>query len=101
MHPLPADLTTPDIGDFCRRWQIEELARFGSMARGDARPDSDVDLLVTFKPDASWSLWELAEMRAELQAHLRRNVELVEPSAIRNPFRRRAILRDKRIIYVG
>jgi predicted nucleotidyltransferase len=40
---------------FCRRWRITELALFGSVLRPDFRPDSDLDLLVTFAPDAAWS----------------------------------------------
>jgi len=41
------------LTDLCRRWQVMELAVFGSVARGSSRPDSDLDLLVTFAPDAS------------------------------------------------
>jgi hypothetical protein len=96
-----ADVTATRVSDFCCRWQVRELALIGSVARGDARPDSDVDVLVTFHPQAHWSLWELAAMREELQAILPRSVDLVEESALRNPFRRRAILRDKRVIYAG
>jgi len=44
------------IAEFCRRWKITELALFGSVLRDDFRPDSDVDVLVTFAPDAPWSL---------------------------------------------
>ena len=39
------------IEKFCRRWKIKELALFGSVLREDFRPDSDVDVLVTFEPD--------------------------------------------------
>ncbi len=41
------------IVDFCKRWKITELAIFGSATRADFRPDSDIDVLVAFAPDAS------------------------------------------------
>ena len=40
------------ITDFCQRWKITEFAFFGSVLRDDFRPDSDIDVLVTFAPDA-------------------------------------------------
>src|SRR5262245_9272753 len=44
----------------CQRWKIRELSLFGSAARGDARADSDIGLLVEFEPDADWSLLDTA-----------------------------------------
>lgn len=44
------------IGDFCQRWSITEFALFGSVLRADFGPASDVDVLVTFAPDAPWTL---------------------------------------------
>ena len=41
---------------FCRRWRVTELSLFGSVARDESRPDSDIDVLVTFAPEAPWSL---------------------------------------------
>jgi uncharacterized protein len=43
----------------CRRWRVRELSVFGSVVRADFRPDSDVDVLVVFEPDADWSLLDL------------------------------------------
>jgi predicted nucleotidyltransferase len=45
-----------EIAAFCQRWQIAELAFFGSVLRDDFRPESDVDVLVTFAPGVEWSL---------------------------------------------
>jgi uncharacterized protein len=87
------------IAPFCRRWQVQQLALFGSAARGDDRPDSDVDVLVTFKPHAEWSLFDLVDMRDELSRILRRDVDLVEEGALRNPFLRQAVLRDKVVLH--
>ena len=44
------------IAEFCRKWKIVEFALFGSVLRDDFRPDSDVDVLVTFSPDSDWEL---------------------------------------------
>ena len=87
------------LKELCRRWQIAELALFGSVARGTAKSDSDVDLLVTFEPDAPWSTLDLVDLREELTSLFGRPVDLVEERAIRNPYRRTAILRDKSILY--
>lgn len=65
------------IAAICRRYGIAELKVFGSVARGEDRPDSDVDLLYVTVPDSATSLWELWELRDELAQLLGRNVDLV------------------------
>ena len=55
--PIP----TEQLEEFCR-WWIAELRVFGSALRGDFRPDSDLDLLVTFAPHADWSLLDHVAM---------------------------------------
>ena len=86
----------PDkIAAFCRRWRIAELALFGSVLRDDFRPDSDVDVLVSFAPGADWSLFDHALMAEELSAIVGRKVDLITPRAIErsaNWIRRKAIL---------
>ena len=89
------------IAAFCRKWQITELALFGSVLREDFRPESDVDVLVTFTPEAKWSLMDLAEMEMELAEIFGREVDLVEKDALRNPFRRYAILTSKEVLYAA
>jgi len=89
---------------FCRRWQIEELALFGSVLREDFGPDSDIDLLVTFAPGSERSLDDLIAMQEEIEAIFGRRVDLVNRRAVeesRNYIRRRAILRSARTIYVA
>jgi predicted nucleotidyltransferase len=60
---------------------------FGSVARGEARADSDIDLLAEFEPDARLSLVGLASLRAELSELLGAPADLVERSALRPPVR--------------
>ena len=50
------DFSQAEISEFCRRWQISELALFGSVLRDDFGPESDLDVLVTFFPGANWGL---------------------------------------------
>jgi predicted nucleotidyltransferase len=95
----PIDLER--IGEFCRRWKVTELALFGSVLRDDFRPDSDIDVLVTFEPEAPWTLWDLSRMRTDLKAIFGREVDLVEKKALRNPFRRQAILANQRVVYAA
>ena len=97
LHLPPRDALT----ELCRRWRVTELALFGSVARGDSRPNSDVDVLVTFQPNAPWSSLDLVDMRDELVRLFGRPVDLVEESAVRNPHRRASMLRDKSVLYAA
>ena len=89
------------IGEFCLRWKVVEFSLFGSVLREDFRPDSDVDVLVTFAPEARVSLFDLVEMQDELKAIFKRDVDLVEKDALENPFRKRKILGTARVVYAS
>lgn len=92
------------IADFCQRWQITELALFGSVLRDDFRPDSDIDVLITFAPDSRWSLFDFVRMQRELTAIFGREVDLVERDAVienHSAMRRKAILDSAQVIYVA
>ena len=47
-------MSEDQLAAFCRRWKIQELALFGSVLREDFRPESDIDVLVTFAPILTW-----------------------------------------------
>ena len=98
---LPIDLPLYRIAAFCERWKITEFALFGSVLREDFRPDSDVDVLVSFQPRAPWSLWDLVEMQEELGAIFGRPVDLIEKEGLRNPYRRHEILSTRRVVYAA
>jgi hypothetical protein len=102
MIPLPIQLPEAKISNFCERWKISELALFGSVLRDDFRPESDLDVLVTFSFDADWSLFDHVQMQQELAKILERKVDLVSKRAIersQNWIRRREILETAKIIY--
>ncbi len=90
------------LSSFCHRWQISELAFFGSVLREDFRLDSDIDMLVSFHPQAPWTLFDLVTMQQELETLTGREVDLIEKTVIensRNPIRRRNILDSAQVIY--
>jgi uncharacterized protein len=105
MPVTPAvNLERPELAAFCRRWKVRALAVFGSALREDFRPDSDVDLLVTFEPDANWGLLEQTTMESELAALLGRKVDLVSRRAVErstNWIRRKAILDSAETVHVA
>lgn len=71
-----------DIEAFCRKWRITELSVFGSAARGELRPDSDLDALVSFEPDADWDLLDLLHVQDDLERIVGRRVDMVERCAL-------------------
>ncbi|HXJ92155.1 MAG TPA: nucleotidyltransferase domain-containing protein [Terriglobia bacterium] len=92
------------VAGFCQRHRIRELALFGSVLREDFRPDSDVDVLVEFEPEAHHGLFALSRMQSELEEILGRGVDLIERSAIeksRNYIRRKAILSSAETVYAS
>ncbi|GAB4297742.1 MAG: nucleotidyltransferase family protein [Oscillatoriaceae cyanobacterium] len=93
------EVSSDAIVAFCQKWKITEFALFGSILRDDFRPDSDVDVLVTFAPDEKWSLFDIVRMKEEMKIIFGREVDLVEKRALKNPFRRYEILRTKEVIY--
>ena len=71
------------IEAICRRHRIKRLALFGSYARGDFRPESDIDILVEFENDAAIGFLELARIQRELAELFGRPVDLVPVSGLK------------------
>ncbi|MBU4273175.1 MAG: nucleotidyltransferase domain-containing protein [Planctomycetes bacterium] len=89
------------LSAFCRKWRIRELCLFGSALRDDFGPDSDLDFLVSFEPGTPMDIDRLLEMKEELAARLGRPVDLVEKEALRNPWRKYEILKNREVIYAN
>ena len=66
-----------ELKEFCRRYQVDRLALFGSVLRQDFCKDSDVDVLVSFEPDAHVGFLTLSRMQRELSELFKRPVDLV------------------------
>jgi predicted nucleotidyltransferase len=104
MTSMDLGLPQERLAEFCRRWKISRLAVFGSAAQGKLRPDSDIDLLVTFAPDADWSMFDHYRMEGELVELLGREVDLVSNRAVQenpNPIFRRQIFGSAKEIYAA
>ncbi len=97
-------LDTDKLSHFCRRWDVSELALFGSVLREDFRPDSDIDVLVSFLPGVRRDLYDLVDMQDELEAIFGRRVDLVMREGIErsyNYIRKKAILESAEVLYAA
>ncbi|MDA0268419.1 MAG: nucleotidyltransferase domain-containing protein [Cyanobacteria bacterium] len=95
-------ITPAQLAEFCQNAQITELALFGSILREDFRPDSDIDILVTFTPDCNIDLMGFVGLEYDLEDWLHREVDLVEKETVeqdRNWIRRKEILNNHQVIY--
>jgi uncharacterized protein len=100
------NITPEQLVDFCEKWQIAELALFGSVLRDDFRIDgedpSDIDFLYLFSEGAEYSLFDVMHLQEELESMLHRKVDFVSKTAIqssRNWLRRKEILGSGMVIY--
>ncbi len=89
------------LAAFCCKWRVRELSLFGSALRDDFGPESDLDFLVSFEPEAGWDLWDLVTMREDLISIVRRDVDMVVKEALRNPYRRKEILSNREVIHAA
>lgn len=88
------------LEQLARRYGIRRLTLFGSAARGELGPDSDIDLLVEFEPGRAPSLWMEHELESSFSRLFDgRRVDIAPPEILRNPYRRKHIERDMRVLY--
>ena len=88
------------IADFCRKNKIVKLSLFGSTLRDDFGPESDVDVLVEFDPEARVGLMTLAGMEDELSEIIGRKVDLNTPGFISKHFREK-VLTESEVQYAA
>jgi predicted nucleotidyltransferase len=97
MPHIAIDYDKEKLRDFCRKWKVTEFSLFGSVVRDDFGPESDVDVLVTFAPEARRSLFDMVHMEDELVEIFGREVDLLTRRSVEqslNPIRRNSILGD-------
>lgn len=85
------DLPRDELAAYCEENYIRWLALFGSVLRDDFGPDSDVDMLVEFEPDAVVGLFDIARMERELTALVGRKVDLRTPDDLSQYFRQQVL----------
>ncbi len=103
LNEIQVDLPMESISAFCRRWGISEFALFGSVLTETFGPQSDIDVLVTFSPDAPRTP-NREMMRRELEAILGRSVDVTYRRVIEadpNYIIRNAILGSARVLYAA
>jgi predicted nucleotidyltransferase len=107
---MPDDTLPPSLDEiksrlapFCRRHGVARLEVFGSVARGDPHGGSDIDLLVTFRPEVHLG-WDFFELHREIEEILGCRVDLLTRRSVEqdeNAIRRRSILQSTREIYAA
>lgn len=97
--------TPEQIAEFCEKWQIEELALFGSVLRDDFRAEgddpSDIDVLYTLVPHVQYG-FQIFDIKEQIEALFSRKVDFISRNAIqssRNWLRRQTILNSEQVIY--
>lgn len=102
--PLRLGLSSKQVAEFCQRWQIDEFALFESVLRSDFRSNSDIDILISYCPEASHGLLARVRMKYKLEALCGREVDLVTKKSVeqsQNVWRRQSILESAQVIYVA
>lgn len=88
------------LQNFCERHRVRKLSFFGSFTRDDFGPESDIDVLVEFKPNAGVGFFELFDMEDELSAAMGgRKVEMNTPRSL-SPYFRDEVLAEAEVAYV-
>lgn len=91
-------LSEEKIQNFCRRHRIRKLSLFGSLLRSDFRPDSDVDVLVEFEPEAHVTLFDMGAAQVELSEILGRVVDL-KTAGFLSPYFRQQVINQAQLVY--
>jgi predicted nucleotidyltransferase len=94
------DLPIEEIILFCKRYQVKELAVFGSYLRDDFRVDSDIDFLVEFVPGAEIGFLTFTRMERELSAMLNHKVDLVPKAGLKTRIRAQ-VLHNSQVLYAA
>jgi len=100
MSQAKIEIPAKEIANLCRRHHIRELALFGSVLRDDFGPESDVDVLVEFEPDARMGYLGFFRLQDKLAELFGREVDLFTPNSLK-PFARETAMQTKAVIYAA
>ncbi len=100
LHLGSMEIDGPSLAEVCRRYGVRELSLFGSVARGEMHPESDIDIMVEFESDVRIGLIAFGSLAGELESLAGRRVDLVTKRGLK-PWVRPRVLKDARIIYAA
>ena len=90
-----------DVVHLCKKYSINELSIFGSSIREDFSKNSDIDILVSFNKGSEITLFDIMDLEKEFSELLKREVDIVEKEALKNPIRKNKILSTMEIVYAN
>lgn len=94
------EFSQDELAQLCRRHGIRRVAFFGSVLRDDFGPDSDIDMLVEFSPEAQPG-WEIVDIQREFSAFFGGHpVDFVNPKYINRRLRDR-VLGEAEVVYAA
>ena len=94
-------ISEEDIRKIVIKYQIKEIAVFGSSIRDDFDDDSDIDMLIEFHHSETISLYDIIDIQEYFEKITKRAIDIVEPAGLCNPYRRAHILKTKEILYAA
>jgi hypothetical protein len=101
MNPL-LEKNLPAIRILCARHDVESLHAFGSIIRDDFRPDSDIDLIVDFKPRPNGNAFRrYFDLKEQLEELLGQPVDLITARSLTNPFFKQEVDQTKHPVYAA
>lgn len=89
------------IISLAKKYDVKEIALFGSVLRTDFNDSSDIDILIKFNGNNRFSLFDLYQIKDEFEKALGKKVDLIEKDSLRNPYRRENILKNAKVIYAA
>lgn len=96
-----SDHIREQLMEFCKSNGIVSLYLFGSYARNEATPSSDMDLLVEFNEKLQLSYLDVLKLKHELEVITGTHVDLLELQALQNPLRRQRIMNERVLLYAS
>lgn len=94
-------ISEEDIRKIVMKYQIKEIAVFGSSIRDDFDDDSDIDMLIEFHHSEAISLYDIIDIQEYFEKITKQAIDIVEPAELCNPYRRAHILKTKEILYAA
>lgn len=95
------DQFKPEVTRLCQQLKVSRLDLFGSAARGDFGPESDVDVLVEFEPGGGGLFDRYFTLKEKLEELFGRPVDVVIARSLKNPYFKASIERNRRNVYAA